>query len=357
MKNTFLLILIFLLIATIYGYENEQAQGNIIPDLPEIQTMEYELDDCYQTSLSFCDPLDTNEESYWDIGYQLKTGDVRDYDYVTEEYINIQHRMYITFLLDPISDIPEDAEILSIRLRVHLEGNYGRRNGYPLLTFPYWDGYEQTEHECTLSHVDLGDSLGVEDWNAGEPGNSGTITSNLGVVVSASLSYPGFDPYQYEDYLGYYFVDVTDAVLDDLVQSNSFSQFRIAFMGMETDNDAGLDYLNFSPAGWPRIWLPHLEIDYVLPGDERVYRSNAVTQPQISILPNPVRDLATIDYVLPGVRSSQKFGIYNIRGQRMAEGSINGERGNLQLDMSSYSSGSYLIKVGNSVKRFVLIRN
>ena len=346
-----LLIVIVIFSYSLLSYEDQSAQENIGAN---IETLEYMFDPyaINGSNLYYCEPLDPGEDPYWGVHWGLRVGDCRDYNYETGEYYNFMYRTYLAYSLEPILELPEEAEIVEIRARLRLLGHYGHRNNYEYITFPYWDGYDQNEHECILSHVLLGDSLGVEDWGAGDLNDSCTLQANLGTVVSANLAYPGYDPYQ-QDYNGYYYMDVTDAVLEDIAAGREESHFRIAFMGMTSDYDPELDFISFSPQGYPQYWYPYLEVDYILPDEGRVYTSQVEVQTHISVLPNPVSDFASIEYLLPGVRSNQRYGIYNIRGQKITSGAISGERGNLQLDFSKYPSGNYLIRIGNETSKFL----
>ncbi len=355
MRRYFILLLLIVFAGfSLYSFENQTAKEN---SGANIETLEYRFDpylingDC----LAYCEPLDPEEDPYWDITWGLRAGDCRDMSLITYEFYNFMYRTYLAYSLQPIFELPEGTEILEIRIRLFLLGHYGHRNNYEPITFPYWDGYGQNEHDCILSHVLLGDSLGVEDWSAGDPGDSNTLQSNLGTVVSANLAYPGYDPYQ-ADYHGYYYMNVTNAIMEDIADGRIESHFRVAFMGMGSDYDSQLDYLSFSPCGYPPWRYPYLEVDYILPEEERAVRNGDVIQTEICISPNPVGNFANVEYLLPGVRSWQKYGLYNIKGQKLGEGELNGERGSLQLNLSNYPSGSYLIRIGDDYGRFIKVR-
>jgi hypothetical protein len=68
----------------------------------------------------------------------------------------------------------------------------------------------------------------------------------------------------------------------------------------------------------------------------RAVTTDEVIQPMISYSPNPVSDFANVEYLLPGVRSWQKYGLYNIRGQKLGEGKVSGERGVIRSIKKKY---------------------
>lgn len=346
---------ILMLVLVSYGYDDEKALENLGAD---IETLEYIYDDSITNgnSLYYCEPIDTGEDPYWGKDWGLRVGDARDMHLQTFEFYNFMYRSYMAFDLNPIKDLPAEAEILEIRLRLYLIDHYGHRNNYQHINFPYWDGYEQSEHPCTLSHVLLGDSLGVEDWSAGDPSHSCTLESNLGVVVGANCASPCYDPYQ-ADYNGYYYMDVTDAVFEDIDAGRDESHFRIAFLGIESDYDEQLDFLCFSPCGWPQYKYPYFEVDYILPEEDRSEsRAIAVETSRILITPNPASSIARVEYDLNNLRGGSRYSVYNIRGQKVSEGDLYGSRGEVEINLKEYPSGSYIFKTGNSYSRFSKVK-
>ncbi len=72
-------------------------------------------------------------------------------------------------------------------------------------------------------------------------------------------------------------------------------------------------------------------------------------QPELSVSPNPAFSSIVLEHLL--FKENQLVSIYNISGSLVWEQKINAS-GILQVDVRNLESGVYLIKAGNSVKRF-----
>ena len=86
--------------------------------------------------------------------------------------------------------------------------------------------------------------------------------------------------------------------------------------------------------------------------EQTVNISKLESRNTLSIYPNPTRDMITInalDY------KNQSVEIYNLTGQMIGNAVLNGE-GEAVVDLSLYNSGILLIKVGEQIKKVVVVK-
>ena len=241
---------------------------------------------------------------------------------------NSRMRSYISFELP---QIPDGYEIDSVYVRLY---QYYCLGNDVENVFPIWNVPGGDTMFCIMDHIDYGDELDVSDWTKGDPGDSGTLHTNIGIISDSG-----------ED--GYRYLDITDYVLDDYNNSREKTQYRIRFP-IETDWDYLGDLTNFltsfnDPEHDPLIVL-YFKYDNSI-DDEVVYDA-----PCISVYPNPFSHSLTISFSIPyGYLENRKIEIYNVQGQLIRELDIGNENEIKWDGRDRYGNvvcnGLYLIKI------------
>lgn len=258
-------------------------------------------------------------------------------------------RGYLSFSLP---DIPEDYELQNAEIFVEQFYSVGNDNGGQ---FPIWNIYPPPDTTgCIVDHIDYGNSLDVGDWTAGDPGDSQTLHSNIG-VISDNASY------EFKNQV------VTSKVQEDYDTGRDKTQYRLRFL-VNNDWDQYADLLRFHTSNssfndrWPYIvytwWDGQNGVE-----DNQV----SIIDEQLNVYPNPFNPTTTISYSLKE-NSKVSLNIYNIKGQKvkqlvsdqLAAGEHSSIWDGTNDNSKSVSSGIYFykLKAGDyqKVRKMVLLK-
>ncbi len=266
---------------------------------------------------------------------------------------NSYSRSYISFELP---DIPEDYVLDSVYVRIYQyrsvgDGDIiGNQEPYPLF-------YGQ-ELPCIMDHIDYGYQLDPLDWTKGDPGDPGTLHTNIGIISDSAE-------------VGYRYLDITRYVREDYHNERDKTQYRIRFP-IETDWDYLYDNLGFFtsfqyPEHDPVIFLYFTSVV----GIDNDF--NSPISNNISVYPNPFSTSTTISFSLNyRDKESIELKIYNIKGQLVKKCEVSLHVGK-KCEMNEVvwdgkdennnvvSNGLYLIRIGNNkfnvVEKIVKLRN
>jgi len=290
----------------------------------------------------------TNEQDTVIYSVQKLDGRVYSYNYEHDEYwVDISHwtlsagddesndhgpqEAYKTYLSFDISSLLQSIDIISANLKVYQWRSFGDGvlGEYPVLKV---DG--DTTY-CTVSHIEYGDSLQGIHWFAGDEGDSLTLESNIGYISTTPD-------------VGFRELDVTQQVVNDIINNRKYSQYRLAFP-IRADQDYRHDILYFYSADsdsqqyWPRLEISYQTIAVHQEPFEEVPTEFCL----LPNYPNPFNVATTIRYEIPET-SPVILSIYDING-RLVEMLENTTRqpGKYSViwNASNVSSGVYLYRI------------
>jgi len=270
-----------------------------------------------------------------DAGESLIASDPNSYD-----------RAYVSFQL---LEIPEGYELDSVYVRLYQYNSigdgdiWGNQEPYPL--------FYGEELPCIMDHIDYGNQLDVSDWTKGDPGDTGTIQTNIGTISDSG-----------EDW-SYRYMDITEFVMDDYASGRDKTQYRIRFE-VDTDWDYLTDALGFSTTNSAAVNERPLIFIYFKSGNS-IDNEVVYDAPCVSVYPNPFSYSLTITFSNPyGYLKNRRLEIYNVQGQLIRELDIGTENeiiwdGKDEND-NVLSNGLYLIKIEskgvNVIKKVVKLK-
>ena len=270
---------------------------------------------------------------------------------------NSLSRSYISFELP---EFPEGYELDSVFVRLYQFYCVGDGdivgNSEP---FPLFFGQE---YPCIMDHIDYGNQLDVSDWTKGDPGDPGTLHTDIGCISDNGL-------------LEYKYLDITGYVQDDYENDRNKTQYRIRFQIL-TDWDNLYDNLGFKTCNSTQIHQHPIIVLYFNANnsaiDNTVFKSDC-----LRIYPNPFNPSSagrspgtTISYDLPVNIENVVLEIFNIKGEKVRELLIVSPSPNHQVSVTwdgkdyyrnPVASGVYLcrIKADNLVskpKKMILMK-
>ncbi len=256
----------------------------------------------------------------------------------------ISTRGFLTFNIQSL----EDREIKRIDLKLYQTNSTGNDI---LGQFPTFGVKQPGSVPCIIDHIIYGDSLGWEDWNAGDKDDEQTIKSVIGIISDDTTK-------------GWKTLNITDAVLADLQAGRTTSQFRLRFI-IDYDNDLLSDFLSFNMSkneyfGYKRY--PHLLVTLNTPTtiDEETFIP--VTKELSQNYPNPFNPTTLITYTIP-TPGHVILTVFDALGQEVAiivNSYKNSGKHSIQFDGQDLPSGIYIysIKAGNfnAHKKMLLLR-
>jgi hypothetical protein len=263
--------------------------------------------------------------------YDFYLGDIGDNGMYPPSDNNSYARSFISFELP---EIPEGYHVDSVYIRLYQyesQGNTGWFQTDPQ-DFPVWDVPGGDTIKCILSHIDYGNELDVGDWEKGDTGNPYTYQHNIGVMTESGE-------------VGYRYLDVTSSVLQDYELSRDKTQYRIAFDGIDTDWDDLYDNVWFISANTQAVWArPQL---FIIFKDDVNIGEGVIEDVDFSIsnFPNPFNPSTTIKYELPVNIENPAIEIYNIKGQKVEQLTINSLRSSIIWNAEKFSSGIYFYRI------------
>jgi subtilisin family serine protease len=280
-------------------------------------------------------------DEYWvDISHRtLSAGDDESNDHGPQE-------AYKTYLSFDISSLFQSVDIISANLKVYQWRSFGDGvlGKYPVLKV---DG--DTTY-CTVSHIVYGDSLQGIHWFAGDEGDSLTLESNIGYISTTPD-------------VGFRELDVTQQVVNDIINNRKYSQYRLAFP-IRADQDYRHDILYFYSADSDsQQYWPRLEITY----QTTIIETEPVEEVPTEFClfpnyPNPFNAATTIRYEIPEA-SPVIISIYDINGHlvEMLENTTRQPgKYSVTWDASSVSSGVYMYRIQaggfQQVKKCLLVK-
>ena len=233
-------------------------------------------------------------------------------------------------------DIPEDYELQNAEIFVEQFYSVGNDNGEQ---FPIWNIYPPPDTTgCIVDHINYGNQLDVGDWTAGDPGDSQTLHSNIGVISDNAT-------YEFKNLI------VTSKVQEDYTAERDKTQYRLRFL-VNNDWDQYADLLRFHTSNssfndrWPYIVYTWWD------------GQNGVEDNQISIIderlnayPNPFNGEVNIEYSTN--YSSNNLEIYNIKGQKIYSRKDLPSVASVVWKCEDQTSGIYLINISNSKQKYV----
>lgn len=242
-------------------------------------------------------------------------------------------RGYLSFELP---DIPEGYELQNAKIFVEQFYSIGNDEGGQ---FPIWDVSPTPDTTgCIVDHIDYGNSLGVSDWTAGDPGDSQTLHSNIGVISDNAT-------YEFKN------LEVTINVLEDYDTGRNKTQYRLRFI-VDNDWDIHGDILRFHTGNssfidrWPYIVYTWWDGQSIAENDQI-----SIDDLKLVVYPNPFNGEVSIEYSMNC--SKNNLEIFNIRGQKVYSQMNLPASGSLVWKCEAQTSGIYLIKISNSKERYI----
>ncbi len=214
--------------------------------------------------------------------------------------------------------------------------------------YPIWDVFMGDTHFCVLDHINYGSSLDLGDWTAGDPGDPQTLQTNIGIISADSI-------------LGYKKLEVTQQVINDIINSRQRSQYRMRFT-IDRDYDLLADDLLMRSGNSP-ITRPFLIIQYdtntvnINDNIKKIPRQKILNQNY----PNPFNSTTIISFYLP-VKSDVEIIVFDISGERISKlvsQEMNAGKHEVKWDAKNFSSGLYFycLKINNYniTKKMILL--
>lgn len=257
-------------------------------------------------------------------------------------YENCTVRAYISF---PLPVIPSGYSLQNATIRLYQHTSRGieqlEDSTYVNTFFPHWEVAGGDTIKCIVSHIDYGNSLGLDDWSKGDENNPYTYNPNVGEITWQGINEPGN-----HGEAGYRYLDITDCVLHDLAIGNLNSQYRIAFQ-INTDYDYGSDFVAFN--SMENVFehrRPIMFFTLYNPTSISDELSSAVLVNIISS-PNPFSSHVTFDVSLKN-NTELSLKLYDLRGREVKKlGSTPYSKGthNIRMDTKDLPNGIYLLQV------------
>ena len=205
---------------------------------------------------------------------------------------NSRERGYISFELP---EIPEGYSVDSVFVRMHQNMSYG--NNEPGV-FPIWNVAGGDTMFCIMDHIDYDNSLDPGDWTAGDPGDTGTLNTNIGIISDNPEN-------------GFRFMNITEYVIADYDNGRDKTQYRIRFP-IETDWDYWNDKIMFGQGAGlyssPIIFL------YFNKNNEIDSNELGIVPHFLKVYPNPFNPETKIQYELFH-NSDILVQFFNVKGQ------------------------------------------
>jgi hypothetical protein len=246
---------------------------------------------------------------------------------------NSYSRSYISFFLP---EIPEGYQVDSVYVRLYQHYSTGNSGFYQTnpQDFPVWDVPGGDTIRCIVSHIDYGSELDVGDWGKGDTGNPYTYQHNIGVMTESGE-------------VGYRYLDVTSSVIQDYELSRDKTQYRIDFDGIDTDWDDLYDNVGFmTSSGHPYdVIKPTLYLFFS--NETNSIETNFIKNNLISLsnFPNPFNPSTTIKYELLVDIENPFIEIYNIKGQKVEQLTINSLQSLVIWNAEKFCSGVYFYRI------------
>ncbi len=242
------------------------------------------------------------------------------------------------YLSYELPNIPEGYILQQAEIFVHQFFSVG--NGV-FGQFPIWDIIPPPDTtDCIVDHIDYGNQLDVGDWTAGDPGDSQTLTSNIGVISENATS-------EFKN------LEVTTCIQEDYTTGRDKTQFRLRFM-VNNDWDQYGDCLRFTSGNAYLYECPYIVYtwwDGVNSADD--YKLS-ITNHKLSNYPNPFNNTTTISFQLSSEQNEHiMLEIYNIKGQKVFSKMNLPSVGSVLWNCEAQTSGIYLIKISNSKQEYV----
>ena len=240
---------------------------------------------------------------------------------------NSYARSYVSFQLLEIQD---GYELDSVYVRLYQYNSigdgdiFGNQEPFPLF-------YGQ-ELPCIMDHIDYGNQLDFSDWTKGNPGDPGTLHTNIGCI-----SNNGDDGYRY--------LDITEYVLDDYNNDRDKTQYRIRFE-VDTDWDYLTDALGFSTSNSAAVNHRPLIFIYFT-SNISIEDNQFPIVNNFSLYPNPVKSELICKFSM--VKQNEvEISLFNIKGQKVRNvlnRFVRAGDNSLTIDMKCLNEGIYLLKV------------
>ena len=236
-------------------------------------------------------------------------------------------RAYVSFELP---EIPSAYELDSAYVRLYQfisigDGDIiGNHEPFPL--------FYGEELPCIMDHIDYGNYLDVSDWTKGDPGDPGTLQTNIGCISDSGD-------------VGYRYLEITDYVLDDYENSRDKTQYRIRFE-VDTDWDYLTDALGFSTSN--SAVVNHRPLIFIYCTSNASICDNIIPEVfNISLYPNPVKSELICKFSIVK-KEEVEVSLFNIKGQKVRNvlnRFVKAGDNSLTIDMKCLNEGIYLLKV------------
>ena len=203
---------------------------------------------------------------------------------------NSIERGFISFEL---LDVPEGYVLDSAYIRLYQVKSYGNS----IYQFPVWNVVGGDTMYCIMDHIDYDDYIDPGDWTAGDVGDPGTLSSNIGVISDSGIE-------------GHRYLNITPYVQNDYDNNRNKTQYRIRFP-LDTDWDSLWDYICFSQGSTPTLTNPGLILYFT---SINSVDENNTFEYNIDIFPNPFITTTTISFHAHQ-GEVKNVGVYNLKGQ------------------------------------------
>ncbi|MBL7086981.1 MAG: hypothetical protein ISS28_07805, partial [Candidatus Cloacimonetes bacterium] len=210
---------------------------------------------------------------------------------------NSRGRSYVSF---EMPEIPEGYALDSVYIRLYQYSCYGNSvHGQ----YPDWNVPGGDTMFCIMDHIDYGNELDVSDWTKGDPGDPGTIHTNIGIIS---------DRAEY----GYRYFDITPYVWDDYENDRDKTQYRIRFP-IETDWDFLSDNVIFKTTTTTYVYQHPIIFLYFSSTNSVEKDINEISY-NVKSYPNPFNTSTTISFnTCSRYREDIFVEVYNVKGQRI----------------------------------------
>ena len=241
------------------------------------------------------------------------------------------------FLSYELPEIPTDYELHSAEIFVLQYESIGNDEGD---VFPIWNTIPPPDTTgCVVDHIDYGDWLDLDDWTAGDPGDTQTLHTNIGVISDNAT-------YEHKH------LDVIDYVNEDYTSGRNKTQYRLRFL-INNDWDNYGDVLQFASGNAYLYECPYIVYTW-WDGVKAENEELGIKNYELNAYPNPFNSSLTISYNLSFVETNNtRVDIYNIKGQKIYSQTNLQNYGSLEWICYEQRSGIYLIKLSNSKQEYL----
>jgi hypothetical protein len=213
----------------------------------------------------------------------------------------VPNAVFRTYLAFPLDSLNIESGVDSVKLILWSHNNTGIVGNDNWGEWPIWDVPGGDTIKLCIDHIDYGDYLDIGDWTAGDPGDPQTLESKCAFIT----------PEIYNPETGYFIVNVTNSVINDIENDRNKTQFRIRFE-INTDGDSLYDSIGFRKSMIEPEKAPHLNFYVNTNSVDNVI--NSFDETNLTTYPNPFNQIINIQYKI-SQNSNVLLQVFNVKGQ------------------------------------------